>query len=206
MKTFFAFLESVGSDDLMTLIHGFEDLGLQERVWDETQITHCLDTLNWDDALTFSVEDFTIQWGQLSEAKTKTSLDGSEFALKPVIEGSIGAKLNTRSLGQTLVKTLQSQPQTTHTENLFTLAEILAGWDSVNWSRAWARILEDINQNFQSWVNIKMETKVSDYKSSAYPIHIYTEITLDDSGQPPFDMEELDPGEKVLEAIKEKKI
>ncbi len=199
MKTFFSFLESEDPNNLEDLLSGFEDLGLQDRKWDEDQIRECLEELNWDDCLTFSIEDFFIDW-RGPNVKTKTDLDGSEFSIKPNIECKIGANLDVKTLSETLAEKLQKKPKTIQNENLFTMEEILKGFNFIKWENIWSEFMDDISDNYKSWVKIKMKVQVEDF-SDNYPINIETRILFDDSDQAPFKMKDWDHINRVLEKI-----
>lgn len=199
MKTFFSFLESEDPNNLEDLLSGFEDLGLQDRKWDEDQIRECLEELNWDDCLTFSIEDFFIDW-RGPNVKTKTYLDGSEFSIKPNIECKIGANLDVKTLSETLAEKLQKKPKTIQNENLFTMEEILKGFNFIKWENIWSEFMDDISDNYKSWVKIKMKVQVEDF-SDNYPINIETRILFDDSDQAPFKMKDWDHINRVLEKI-----
>jgi len=199
MKTFFSFLESEDLDDLENILGGFEDLGLMERKWDEDQIRKCLGELNWDDALVFEVEDYFIDW-RGPNVKTKTNLNGSEFEMKPDIEVKIGAALELKPLAENLSQKLLSLPKTTESENLFTMEEILRGLMEVRWNNIWSDFMDDVSDNYKSWVKIKMDVEVGDI-SVNYPIKIETQILFDDSDQAPFKMKDWDPIIRVMEKI-----
>lgn len=199
MKTFFAFLESEDLDDLENILGGFEDLGLMERKWDDDQIRKCLGELNWDDALVFEVEDYFIDW-RGPNVKTKTNLNGSEFEMKPDIEVKIGASLELKPLAENLSQKLLSLPKTTESENLFTMEEILRGLMEVRWNNIWSDFMDDVSDNYKSWVKIKMDVEVGDI-SVNYPIKIETQILFDDSDQAPFKMKDWDPIIRVMEKI-----
>ena len=202
MKTFFSFLESEDLNNLEDLLSGFEDLGLQDRKWDEDQIRECLEELNWDDCLTFSVESFYIDW-KSPRVKTKTNLDGSEFSIKPDIECKIGANLDVKKLSETLAEKLQKKPKTTQNKNLFTMEEILKGFNFVKWENIWSDFMDEISDNYKSWVKIKMEVEVEDFtiNYTYYPINIKTRILFDDSDQAPFKMKDWDHINRVIEKI-----
>jgi hypothetical protein len=199
MKTFFAFLESEDLDDLENILGGFEDLGLMERKWDDDQIRKCLGELNWDDALVFEVEDYFIDW-RGPNVKTKTNLNGSEFEMKPDIEVKIGASLELKPLAENLSQKLLSLPKTTESENLFTMEEILRGLMEVRWNNIWSDFMDDVSDNYKSWVKIKMDVEVGDI-SVNYPIKIETQILFDDSDQAPFKMKDWDHINRVMEKI-----
>jgi len=199
MKTFFAFLESEDLDDLENILGGFEDLGLMERKWDEDQIRKCLGELNWDDALVFEVEDYFIDW-RGPNVKTKTNLNGSEFEMKPDIEVKIGAALELKPLAENLSQKLLSLPKTTESKNLFTMEEILRGLMEVRWNNIWSDFMDDVSDNYKSWVKIKMDVEVDDI-SVNYPIKIETQILFDDSDQAPFKMKDWDHINRVMEKI-----
>ena len=199
MKTFFSFLESEDLDDLENILGGFEDLGLMERKWDEDQIRKCLGELNWDDALVFEVEDYFIDW-RGREVKTRTSINGSEFEMKPYIQVRIGASLELKPLAENLSQKLLSLPKTTESENLFTMEEILRGLMEVRWNNIWSDFMDDVSDNYKSWVKIKMDVEVGDI-SVNYPIKIETQILFDDSDQAPFKMKDWDPIIRVMEKI-----
>lgn len=199
MKTFFSFLESDDTNDLEDILSGFEDLGLQDRKWDEDQIRECLEELNWDDCLTFFVEDFFIDW-RGPNVKTKTNLNGSEFSIKPDIECNIGAYLDVKTLSEILAEKLQKKPKTTQNKNLFTMEEILKGFNFVKWENIWSDFMDDISDNYKSWVKIKMQVEVEDFASN-YPINIETKILFDDSEQAPFKMKDWDHINRVMEKI-----
>jgi len=199
MKTFFAFLESEDLDDLENILGGFEDLGLMERKWDEDQIRKCLGELNWDDALVFEVEDYFIDW-RGPNVKTKTNLNGSEFEIKPDIEVKIGASLELKPLAENLSQKLLSLPKTTESKNLFTMEEILRGLMEVRWNNIWSDFMDDVSDNYKSWVKIKMDVEVDDI-SVNYPIKIETQILFDDSDQAPFKMKDWDHINRVMEKI-----
>jgi len=199
MKTFFSFLESEDLDDLENILGGFEDLGLMERKWDEDQIRKCLGELNWDDALVFEVEDYFIDW-RGREVKTRTSINGSEFEMKPYIQVRIGASLELKPLAENLSQKLMSLPKTTESKNLFTMEEILRGFMEVQWNNIWSDFMEDVSDNYKSWVKIKMDVEVGDI-SVNYPIKIETQVLFDDSDQAPFKMKDWDHINRVMEKI-----
>lgn len=199
MKTFFSFLESEDPNNLEDLLSGFEDLGLLDRKWDEDQIRECLEELNWDDCLTFSVEDFFIDW-RGPNVKTKTNLNGSEFSIKPDIECKIGANLDVKTLAETLVEKLQKKPKPSQNKNLFTMEEILRGFNSIRWENIWSDFMDDISDHYKSWVKIKMQVEVEDFARN-YPINIETRILFDDSDQAPFKMKDWDHINRVMEKI-----
>lgn len=199
MKTFFSFLESEDMIDLENILGGFEDLGIMERKWDEDQIRKCLGELNWDDALVFEVEDYFIDW-KGPNVKTKTNLDGSEFEIKPDIEVKIGASLELKPLAENLSQKLLSLPKATESKILFTMEEIMRGFMEVRWNNIWSDFMDDVSDNYKSWVKIKMRSEVGDI-SQNYPIRIETQILFDDSDQAPFKMKDWDHINRVMEKI-----
>lgn len=199
MKTFFSFLESEDMIDLENILGGFEDLGIMERKWDEDQIRKCLGELNWDDALVFEVEDYFIDW-KGPNVKTKTNLDGSEFEIKPDIEVKIGASLELKPLAENLSQKLLSLPKATESKILFTMEEIMRGFMEVRWNNIWSDFMDDVSDNYKSWVKIKMRAEVGDI-SQNYPIRIETQILFDDSDQAPFKMKDWDHINRVMEKI-----
>jgi len=60
--------------------------------------------------------------------------------------------------------------------------------------------MEDVSDNYKSWVKIKMDVEVGDI-SVNYPIKIETQILFDDSDQAPFKMKDWDPIIRVMEKI-----
>ncbi len=195
MQTFHSFLESSSSSRLTDLFGDLEDLGFKEKVWDEDQVRTCLEELDWDEAVQIKVDNLFVDF--FDKGYKKMALDGESVFLKPKIHGQFVVELDVQSLKDTLEKKLTSLPRTTQIRNLATLKEIFQGLEAVKWDSIWRSFMDEVNDSFESWVDVSYEVEVND--KDRIPIHIQTKVEWDNNK--PIRMEEWQPVSRVMDEI-----
>jgi hypothetical protein len=195
MQTFHSFLESSGSSKLTDLFGDLEDLGFKDKVWDEDQVRTCLEELDWDEAVQIKVDNLFVDF--FYEGYKKVALSGEMVYLKPKITGDLLADLDIKSLQEVLRKKLEALPRTTQTKNLATMSQILQGLEGVKWDSIWKSFMDEVNDNFESWVDVSYKAEVND--KDRIPIHIETKVEWD--GTKPIRMEEWKPVSRVMDEI-----
>ena len=195
MQTFHSFLESSGSSKLTDLFGDLEDLGFKDKVWDEDQVRTCLEELDWDEAVQIKVDNLFVDF--FYEGYKKVALSGEMVYLKPKITGDFLADLDIKSLQEVLRKKLEALPRTTQTKNLATMSQILQGLGGVKWDSIWKSFMDEVNDNFESWVDVSYKAEVND--KDRIPIHIETKVEWD--GTKPIRMEEWKPVSRVMDEI-----
>lgn len=195
MQTFHSFLESSSSSRLTDLFGDLEDLGFKEKVWDEDQVRTCLEELDWDEAVKIKVVDFFIDF--FDRGYKKMALAGESVFLKPKIHGLFVVELDVQSLKDALEKKLTTLPRTTQTRNLATLKEIFQGLEAVKWDSIWRSFMDEVNDAFESWVDVSYKVEVND--KDRIPIHIETKVEWDNNK--PIRMKEWQPVSRVLDEI-----
>jgi len=195
MQTFHSFLESSGSSKLTDLFGDLEDLGFKDKVWDEDQVRTCLEELDWDEAVQIKVNNLFVDF--FYEGYKKVALSGEMVYLKPKITGDLLADLDIKSLQEVLRKKLEALPRTTQTKNLATMSQILQGLEGVKWDSIWKSFMDEVNDNFESWVDVSYKAEVND--KDRIPIHIETKVEWD--GTKPIRMEEWKPVSRVMDEI-----
>ncbi len=195
MQTFHSFLESSGSSKLTDLFGDLEDLGFKDKVWDEDQVRTCLEELDWDEAVQIKVDNLFVDF--FYEGYKKVALSGEMVYLKPKITGDLLADLDIKSLQEVLRKKLEALPRTTQTKNLATMSQILQGLGGVKWDSIWKSFMDEVNDNFESWVDVSYKAEVND--KDRIPIHIETKVEWD--GTKPIRMEEWKPVSRVMDEI-----
>jgi hypothetical protein len=195
MQTFHSFLESSGSSKLTDLFGDLEDLGFKDKVWDEDQVRTCLEELDWDEAVQIKVDNLFVDF--FDEGYKKVALSGEMVYLKPKIDGELLADLDVKSLQEVLRKKLEALPRTTQTKNLATMSQILQGLEAVKWNSIWKSFMDEVNDNFESWVDVSYKVEVND--KDKIPIHIETKVEWD--GTKPIRMKEWQPVSRVMDKI-----
>jgi hypothetical protein len=195
MQTFHSFLESSGSSKLTDLFGDLEDLGFKDKVWDEDQVRTCLEELDWDEAVQIKVDNLFVDF--FYEGYKKVALSGEMVYLKPKITGDLLADLDIKSLQEVLRKKLEALPRTTQTKNLATMSQILQGLEGVKWDSIWKSFMDEVNDNFESWVDVSYKAEVND--KDRIPIHIETKVEWD--GNKPIRMKEWKPVSRVMDEI-----
>ena len=195
MQTFHSFLESSGSSKLTDLFGDLEDLGFKDKVWDEDQVRTCLEELDWDEAVQIKVDNLFVDF--FYEGYKKVALSGEMVYLKPKNTGDFLADLDIKSLQEVLRKKLEALPRTTQTKNLATMSQILQGLGGVKWDSIWKSFMDEVNDNFESWVDVSYKAEVND--KDRIPIHIETKVEWD--GTKPIRMEEWKPVSRVMDEI-----
>jgi len=195
MQTFHSFLESSGSSKLTDLFGDLEDLGFKDKVWDEDQVRTCLEELDWDEAVQIKVDYLFVDF--FDKGYKKVTLSGEMVYLKPKIDGELLADLDVKSLQEVLRKKLEALPRTTQTKNLATMRQILTGLEAVKWNSIWKSFMDEVNNTFESWVDVSYKAEVND--KDRIPIHIETKVEWD--GTKPIRMKEWKPVSRVMDEI-----
>ena len=195
MQTFHSFLESSSSSRLTDLFGDLEDLGFKDKVWDEDQVRTCLEELDWDQAVQIKVDYLFVDF--FDKGYKKVTLSGEMVYLKPKIDGELLADLDVKSLQEVLGKKLEALPRTTQTKNLATMRQILTGLEAVKWNSIWKSFMDEVNNTFESWVDVSYKVEVND--KDMIPIHIETKVEWD--GTKPIRMKEWKPVSRVMDEI-----
>jgi hypothetical protein len=77
------------------------------------------------------------------------------------------------------------------------MSQILQGLGGVKWDSIWKSFMDEVNDNFESWVDVSYKAEVND--KDRIPIHIETKVEWD--GTKPIRMEEWKPVSRVMDEI-----